>query len=298
MERFDIAIIGTGPAGISAAITAAIRDKNILLIGSEPVSSKVTLSERILNYPGMINVSGAELSERFYEHLDSLGVKPLIKQVNAVYAMGGYFSLQTSDAAIYEAKTVILACGVSTQKSIEGEDSFIGRGVSYCATCDGQFYKGKTTAVLGFNEESVHDSVFLAGLAAKLVFFPCGKNAPNVLEKAREEFKGINNISVIENETPVSILGGIKADKLVTDVSAVPVDGVFIIRDHIAPDKLVPGLKLSNGHVEADRSLKTNIPGLFAAGDVSGVPYQYIKAAGEGNTAALSAISYLANIKN
>ncbi len=135
MERADIAIIGTGPAGISAAITATIRNKKVLLLGSRDLSEKMAKAHEIRNYPGFPAVSGAELVSAFRRHLDGMGIEITEKRVAAVYAMGDYFALQAGEDMI-EAKTVILAGGVVAGKPLPGEEEMLGRGVSYCATCD------------------------------------------------------------------------------------------------------------------------------------------------------------------
>lgn len=142
MERADIAIIGTGPAGVSAAITAKVRGKTVLLFGSRELSSKLTKAHKIQNYPGLPDIDGAQLAQAFKKHLDVLEIPITEKQVTAVYAMGGYFGIQTPDAML-EASSVILAGGVVMGKPFPKEDELLGRGVSYCATCDAHFYPGK-----------------------------------------------------------------------------------------------------------------------------------------------------------
>ena len=132
IKTADIAIIGTGPAGISAAITAKIRNKEILLFGAEPVSSKVAKAHRILNYPGLPAVSGEELAQAYKRHLDELQIAITKKRVHAVYAMGSYFAIQAGDEQ-YRADSVILACGMTADKPFPGENEFLGRGVSYFA---------------------------------------------------------------------------------------------------------------------------------------------------------------------
>lgn len=295
MERYDIAVIGTGPAGISAAITAKIRNKNVILFGSSPVSNKVSTAHGILNYPGLPSVSGTELAERLNGHLASLDISVTKAQVSTVYSMGSYFGIQTG-SGMFEASAVILACGVAPSQLLSGEEDFLGRGVSYCATCDGQFYRGKEVIVAGYNEEAINDTIYLSELAEKVTFLPAGKDRTRIADEAHDKFRDHPNITIIAGETPSSITGSLKADALNTDKSEHRADGIFIIRDAVAPDRLVPGLKTDNGHAAVDRLMRTNIPGLFAAGDMTGAPYQYIKAAGEGNVAAISAVNYLAGI--
>lgn len=286
MERYDIAIIGTGPGGVSAAITAKVRGKNLILFGSRHLSEKLEKAHSILNYPGLPNVSGQELARAFREQLDSLEIPITEKQVTAVYAMGDYFALQTPEELV-EARTVILAAGVVTAKPLPGENELLGRGVSYCATCDAHFYRGKTVAVVGYSGHSCRETDFLAESCEKVLYFPAAPHDVTVSPK----------VTVVRDK-PSAILG----QRQVTDLKTVsgaeyPVDGVFVLRDAVAPDKLVPGIQTQGNHIQVDLQMRTNLPGLFACGDVTGTPYQYVKAAGQGNVAALSAVAYLAEQK-
>ena len=285
MERYDIAIVGTGPGGVSAAITAKVRGKKIVLFGSRHLSEKVEKAHSILNYPGLPNISGPALAQAFREQLDSLDIPITQKQITAVYAMGDYFVLQTPDDMV-EASTVILAAGVVTAKALPGENELLGRGVSYCATCDAHFYRDKTVAVLGYSGHSCREAAFLAERCQKVLYFPA---APHQLELP-------DSVQVVR-EKPVAIVGEQQVQALRTDRGEYPVDGVFVLRDAVAPDKLVPGIQTRGNHIEVDLQMKTNLPGLFACGDITGTPYQYVKAAGQGNVAALSAVAYLADKK-
>ena len=286
MERYDIAIIGTGPGGVSAAITAKVRGKKLILFGSRHLSEKVEKAHSILNYPGLPNVSGAELARAYREQLDSLGIPITEKQVTAVYAMGDYFAIQTPDDMV-ESTAVILAAGVVAARPLPGENEFLGRGVSYCATCDAHFYRGKTVAVLGYSEQSCREADFLAESCERVLYFPA---APHQVQVG-------SSVEVIP-EKPASILGDRQARTLETKTGKrFDVDGIFILRASVAPDKLVPGLAVEENHIRVDLQMRTNLPGCFACGDVTGPPYQYIKAAGQGNVAALSAVAYLAEQK-
>ena len=148
MERYDIAIIGTGPAGLEAAITAKIRNKKIILFGNKNLSLKVEKAHTIQNYLGLPDIGGEELKAAYEAHLKAMDIEITEDKINAVYAMGEYFALQ-GNGTNYEAQTVILATGVSTAKAYPGEEQFLGRGVSYCATCDAPLYRGKTAAIIG-----------------------------------------------------------------------------------------------------------------------------------------------------
>ncbi|MCR5715215.1 MAG: NAD(P)/FAD-dependent oxidoreductase [Lachnospiraceae bacterium] len=285
MERVDIAILGTGPAGLEAAITATIRNKKILLIGSKLLSSKVGKAHAIQNYLGLPAIAGEDLKAAFQAHLDSMGIEITEDKVSAVYSMGDYFSIQAANAT-YEATTVILATGVVLGKPYPGEDQFVGRGVSYCATCDAPLYKGKTVAIVGDSPKEEAEVDFMAEVAGKVYYFPLYQDPVQVSDQ----------VEVI-HEIPTEIIGKMKADTLKTRDGSYDVDGIFLLRNAVAPDKLVPGLEVDGAHVKVDRTMAGSLPGLFACGDIVGKPYQYIKAAGEGNVAALSAVDYLAELK-
>ncbi len=281
MERADIAIIGTGPGGVSAAITSKVRGKRVLLFGQKRLSDKMVKAHAIQNYPGLPAVKGADLAKAMQDHLKAMDIEITEKQVTAVYAMGDYYGIQTPDE-MYEATAVILATGVVMSKTFPGEDELLGRGVSYCATCDAFLYRGKTAAVIGYNEESCEEADFLAETCKEVLYFPA----------VPHEVKVSDRVKVI-NEKPIGILGEGQAAGVRTETGSYAADGVFVLRDAVAPDKLVPGLETDGAHIKVDLEMKTNLPGLFACGDVAGKPYQYIKAAGQGNVAALSAVSYL-----
>ena len=284
MSRYDIAVIGTGPAGLEAALTAKARNKSVLLIGSAELSPKVAKAHMIRNYLGLPNVSGGEMQAAFLRQMEAAGIKITDERVKNVYAMGDYFVLQTGEIdSMLEAETLILATGLPLSRSLPGEDRFLGRGVSYCATCDGALYRGKRTAVIGYAPKEEDEADFLSELAAEVLYFP----------QYTGEVRTAPAVKVIP-EKPVEILGGESARVLKTDGGEYEVDGIFILRDNIAPDKLVPGLELDGTRVKVTPQMETNIPGCFAAGDIAGPPYQYIKAAGQGNVAALAAVDYLA----
>lgn len=284
MERYDIAIIGSGPAGISAAITAKIRNKNIVIFGQADLSEKLTKAQRILNYPGLPDISGADLAKAFEKHLSSLDIGITQKKVSAVYALGKYFALE-AQGETYEASSVILATGVSNISEIDGESRFLGRGVSYCATCDAPLYRGKEVIVIGYTKEAWSEAEFLAQTAKKVCYVPMCGYAKNY----------VPNIEIV-NAKPLEIAGDTKASALRTDNGEIEADGIFIMRDSVSPQNLVPGLKTEYNHIKTDADMRTNIAGLFACGDAVGKPYQYVKAAGQGNVAALSAVDYLTGI--
>ena len=281
MERVDIAIIGTGPAGVSAAITASLRNKSVLLLGSGELSEKLLRAHEIRNYPGFPAVSGAELARAFREHLEKAGLAVTEKRVAAVYAMGDFFALQAGEDML-EASAVILATGVTAGKPLPGETELLGRGVSYCATCDAALYRGKEVAVIGFSPREEAEAVFLNEVCSRVLYFPQYKEEPQLPDSVEIIRGAVKAVEEREGHRAVITESGVYA-----------ADGVFILREAVAPGQLVPGLETEGAHVVVNRRMETNLPGLFACGDLTGTPYQYVKAAGEGNIAALSAVSFL-----
>ena len=286
MSRYDIAIIGSGPAGLEAAITAKIRNKDIILFGSKDLSNKMLVAHEIQNYLGLPFISGADMVKAFRKHVEEMGIEVTEDKITAVYAYGDFFVLQRNNGEMVEATTVILATGVVAGKPYPGEDTFLGRGVSYCATCDAPLYKGKTVAVIGGSSHEEAEAEFLSEVCAKVYYFPLYKDEP--------EFKA-ENIEV-HREKPIEIIGDMKVRTLKTDQNEYSVDCVFVLRDAQFPGQLVPGLETEGNAVKTDLQMTTNLPGLFVAGDIAGQPYQYIKSAGQGNIAALSAVNYLAKL--
>lgn len=284
-KRYDIAIIGSGPAGLEAAVNAKIRNKDIIIFGSKELSLKLTKAPKINNYLGFYGISGSELKEKFQEHIKAMDIEIQNEKITAIYSMGEYFAIMANDKT-FEAKTVILATGIEYGKPLAGEEKFLGRGVGYCATCDAPLYKGKTVAVIGYNSEAEEDANFTAELVEKLYYIPMYRSEPKLS----------SNIEVLY-DIPVEIAGDNFVNKLILKDNELKVDGIFVMKDSISPSQLVPGLEMEDGHIKTDNKMNTNIPGCFAAGDCAGKPYQYIKSAGEGQVAALNAVSYLEKLK-
>ena len=284
MNRYDIAIVGTGPGGLEAAITAKIRNKDIILFGNKNLSLKITKATEIKNYLGFPDITGEELAKAYDNHLQKMNIDINTSRINAIYAMGDYFALQSAEE-MFEAKSVIISTGVVTGKTLPGENENLGRGVSYCATCDAALYKGKEAIVIGYNPKEEQEAIFLAERAEKVTYIALYRNVSFLAD----------NIEIIEGNIPKEIVKDGDKVTLVTNKGSYQADGIFILRDAMSPDKLVPGLEINEGHIVVDRTMSTNIEGVFACGDITGKPYQYIKAAGEGNVAALSAVSYLAS---
>lgn len=272
---FDLAIIGGGPAGLSAAINARQRDRSTLLLYNPSQRGWLHKAERIDNYPGMHGVSGIQLLSTLQEQAQGMGAEFREGLVRQVLAMGDGFALALENDFI-EAKKIILATGAKQPLLLPGEEALLGRGVSYCATCDGMLFRDKRIAVLGATHNAVEEANYLAGLASEVLFF--GKATASLDPR-------ITHFS--------SRITGVVGEDHVTDIEAgeqrYAVDGLFILRDAMALDTLLPGLAHDGPFIQVNRQMRTNIPGIFAAGDCTGTPLQVAKAVGEGCIAALAA---------
>src|SRR3712207_4420555 len=202
-EKYDIAIVGSGPAGLEAAINAKIRNKNIIIFGSKDFSPKLLRAPKINNYLGFYDISGSNLKNKFQEHIDYMGIKIVEEKVNAIYAMGEYFSLMINDK-IYESRSVILATGIEYGKSLKGEEEFLGKGLGYCATCDAPLYKDKIVTIIGYNKESQKDANYVSELASIVYYVPMNNEELN-----------LNNKIKIIRDIPKEVIGNNKVTKLV-----------------------------------------------------------------------------------
>ena len=270
---------------IHAALNAKIRNKSTLLFGDNGISSKVSRAGLVKNYLGLPSVSGDELRKAFSEHIKQMGITITDTHIDGIYSMGNYFVL-CSHGKMYEAKTVILAVGSKVANPLPGEKDLLGNGISYCATCDGAVYTGKTVAVVTYSESQEDDVLYLAEMAQKVIFLP--QYDSNLFCKNIETVAG-KPASIEQTGSGICL-------RLVNGES-IMADGVFLLRETLSPADLLPGLDMEGSSIKVDRLMQTNIAGCFAAGDCVGAPFQYLKAAGEGNIAAHSAVSYLAKLE-
>lgn len=269
----DIAIIGAGPAGYSAAINARKRDASVIVIGQH--TGWLSKAEKIENYPGLPDISGAQLLHAMREQAVALGAQTRAGVVHQVINMGDSFGLSLG-ADFVEAKKVILCTGAKQPKRLPGEAEFLGRGVSYCGTCDGMLYRGKRVAVIAQSAEAVSEANFLAGLCESVTFFGEGDAQldPRV---------------ILSKETPEEIVGGMRAEGVRVNGENLAFDGVFIFREAMALSALIDGIATDGAFIRVDRQMRTSVAGVFAAGDCTGLPLQVAKAVGEGCIAALAA---------
>ena len=277
--KYDIIVLGSGPAGLSAAVTARGRNKSVLVIGNRWQDSPLARAERVDNYLGMPGMTGMEMLEAFQRHAQEMGVELVTSKVLSIMEWEG-FNL-TVGSQLYQGSALILAPGVVRQAKFPGEETYLGRGVSYCATCDGMLYRSKPVAVVGRSKDAPHEAAYLKSIGCQVVYV-----APKRPEELEEDIPFIQAAKLaVKGEQTVTALEADGAD--------IPVNGVFILREAVAPGDLLPGLTLEKGAIQVDRSMATSVPGVFAAGDATGAPLQVSKAVGEGLIAALSACEYL-----
>jgi thioredoxin reductase (NADPH) len=267
---YDIIVVGGGPAGLAAAIQCRARNRSVLVVTNDPTASPLCKAPAMENYPGLPGVTGLELVRTLVDQAKGLGAELRIGRVLSVMPAGG--SVQVSiGSQVAEAGAVILAMGVARAAPLTGELEYLGRGVSYCATCDGMFYRDKDIVVAGNAPDLAAETDYLRGIGCR----------------------------VTEVRLPgLTILGDSKVTGVRTaQGEEISCDGVFLLRSTVAPGQLVSGLALEDGHIQVDRHMNTNLPGVFAAGDCTGQPLQLAKAVGEGQMAAHSAIQSLDNRK-
>lgn len=282
-EIYDVAIIGAGPAGLSAALTARIRNLRVAVFEHIDFSRKLKRAKEVDNYLGLPHRTGEELMEEMATHALTDEVELIRQKVISIFP-GKTFTIACKES-VYKARSVIIASGMTSGALFGGERELLGRGVSYCATCDGMFYRGKRVAVIAYGKEGESDASYLANLCQEVHYLPQYRMADDRLRA--------DCITVHTGEVPRRIEGTDSAEKLVTTKGEIAVDGVFILRESDPVANLVRGLALDGIHIAVDRQMRTNIDGLFAAGDATGKPYQVAKAVGEGLIAALSVADYL-----
>ncbi|HOO54823.1 MAG TPA: FAD-dependent oxidoreductase [Methanothrix sp.] len=297
---YDVIIIGAGPAGLTAGMYCARGGKKTLILGSV-YGSQQSMGGLYENYPGFPDgIQGIELSERMLAQAEKYGAEVHEEMVTKVVSLNGVFRVKT-ESWEYEARALILATGASHRKlSVPGEEEYATRGVSYCAYCDGALFRNKTVAVIGYGNGAARAVLYLAGLCEKVHLL-------NVREELAAEavyldrIKTLTSLNIVEGVEPVRILG----DGFVTAVEfkargrdrTLNVDGVFVEMG-VAPnvDLAVDlGVELTKGgFVRVNRlTQETNVPGVFAAGDVTGGRMQVTTAVGAGTSAAISAMRYI-----
>ncbi len=297
MDTLDCAIIGAGIAGITAAIYLKRSNRSFVLLDKDAPGGKLNNIHRIDNYPGTPEIAGPDLAMKLFEQASSLGVEFTYGSVSEVKKEGDLFRV-LCDGEEYAAKTLIIATGIENKKlGVPGEAALNGKGVSYCATCDGNFFKGKPVVVYGYKDHAVEDAIYLSSLASEVYVL-----SPQTLEttEAHEaELKGKNNVVLLEKAEILSVLGeehvtGVRYKKE-GEEKELPCDGLFQLYGEKSSSQFLAslGLETNKGFIKVDANMATSVPGLFACGDVIDKKLrQLVNAAGEAAVAATMAIAY------
>lgn len=262
--KYDLLVVGGGPAGLTAAIHARARNKSVLVVSNDPTASPLCRAPGMENYPGLPHVTGLELVERLLDQAAGLGAGLRRGRVVNLMSMGGAVMASVGSDVI-EASAALLAVGVARSVPLKGEERLLGRGVSYCATCDGMFYRGRPIVVAGSAPDLEEETEYLRSIGCHVTSLPL----PGLEILGEDRVTGVR--------TP--------------DGGEIPCDGVFLLRAAIAPARLVPGLELEDGYIKVDGHMATSLPRIYAAGDCTGQPLQLAKAVGQGQLAAHWALS-------
>lgn len=299
---YDIIIIGSGPAGLSAAIYAQRACLDTIVIEKNGISGGQVLNTwEVDNYPGFPGVTGFELSRQFREHANKLGARVVQDEVVQV-ELSGNVKKVVCEEETYEARCVILASGAHHRTlEVPGEEELRGAGVSYCATCDGAFFRGRTVAVVGGGDAALEDAIFLARMCEK-VYIVHRRDKLRGAKRLQERLQALENVEFVWNSETAAIEGNAQVEALrlrqtkIGEERRLDVDGVFIAVGIAPESELYAGqLELDEqGYIRADESGQTSVPGVFAAGDVrTKALRQILTAASDGANCVASAERYL-----
>lgn len=296
MKKVDVIIVGAGIAGLSAGIYLRRSNIECLVLDKGAPGGRLLNVHEVDNYPSMGPISGPDLAMKAYEHAMEFGVPYEYGEVASIQKSGELFLVMTTTEQ-YECKAVIIATGTEFKKSgVPGESEFVGRGVSYCASCDGNFFKGKPVAVIGSKEQTVQEAMYLSGLASTLYFV-----APEAVDAAEihfERLKEMDNVVIKQDYQ----LKAIKGAKLVSSIviekdgveEEIAVNGVFPLFGYRSSSEFLNplGVATEHGFITVDGNMESNVKGLYAAGDIVNKKLrQVVTAASDGAIAATSAIS-------
>jgi len=290
----DLIILGTGPAGLSASIYAARYKMNFLTIG-KLFGGTITEAHMVENYPGIEGVTGMELGQKMLKHAKKLGSDITFESIQKIKKEKDHFVLYSAEKT-YKAKRVILAMGAErTKLKIKGEEELLGKGVAYCATCDGPFYKGKTVAVIGGSNAAATAALYMSDIAEKVYLIYRGdelRAEPAWIDNLNQK----KNVEIVYSTNVTEIMGTDKVESVVLDTDkTIHTDGVFIEIGSTPNKALVADLSLntnSRGYIEVGAEMKTSVEGVWAAGDITAREFdlkQVVTATAEGAIAAYSA---------
>lgn len=298
---YDVVIVGGGPSGLSAAIYLARAKYKVLVLEKEKFGGQITITHEVVNYPGVFSTSGEELTKNMQKQAEKFGAEFKLDEVIELDLEKDIKTIKTKNSE-YKALGVVLALGANPRKlGFEGESKFMGRGVAYCATCDGEFFKDMEIFVVGGGFAAVEEGIFLTKYATKITMlvrdedFSCAKTVS-------DQIKNHDKINVLFNTEVVSVDGDVHLNKityknkLTNDVTTKEIDGfgVFVFAGYEPNTKWLKGIELDRGYIVTDSNAKTNIDGVYASGDVCIKNLrQVVTAVSDGAIAATSLEKYV-----
>lgn len=295
MKIYDVAVIGAGPAGMTAAIYACRAGKSVALFEKNFPGGQMVNAHIIDNYPAEDGISGFDLAQKMFEQVTAAGADFINEEVTAITSRGDV--TLTTPSGSYRAKTAVLATGTERLRlGIPGEDRLDGRGVSWCATCDGAFYRGKDVAVIGGGNSAVSEALYLSAIC-KSVHIIHRRDSYRAEASLAEKLRATKNITEHLECVPVEITGEDKVNGVILDKKGekitLAVDGVFVAIGGRPEQKLIAGVEKDGaGYIRTDNEMRTSLPRVFAAGDnISKQVRQIVTACSDGAIAALSAAS-------
>ncbi len=300
---YDVIIIGSGPAGLAAALYAGRAELDTVIIEKAPISGgQIINTYEVDNYPGIPSISGFELGTKFREHCDRMGMNFVTGEVVNFKAEDGIKLITLEDGIVYRGKTAIIATGANPRKlKVEGEEKLAGMGVSYCATCDGAFFRNKITAVVGGGDVAVEDAIFLARLCKK-VYVIHRRNEFRAARSYINKLLSLENVEIIWNSVVEEIKGKEQVEKIAVknvrteESTELLINGIFIAAGNVPNSDVYKTVVKTdgNGYIIAGENCETNIPGVFAAGDVRTKELrQIITAASDGANSITAVEKYL-----
>ena len=307
MEIYDVIIVGAGPAGLTAGIFALRRELKTLII-SKDIGGQINLAHKIENYPCFLEISGMELAEKMRNHYEYLGGRMILDEVVEIKKRDNLFEVHTLYGKKFLTKTVILAIGrVHRYLGVPGEKELIGKGVSYCYTCDGPFFKNKVVAVVGGGDSAFRAAEFLSDIAEK-VYLIHRRDSFRAEESIVKKVKEKSNVEFILNSVVKEIKGENKVESIIIEnvktkeIREIKLDGVFIEIGFEVINEMINKIGIitnERGEIVVDKNCSTNIKGIFAAGDCTDIEHkQIITACAMGAIAALSAYEYIKELSS
>lgn len=298
-ETYDAIVIGAGPAGLAAAIYLTRADMKSLVLEAEKPGGKLNAIRLIENYPGFPSISGLELAQHMVKHAEKVGAKIKYPARVAGFELHGEPKILRTGRREYYAKNVLLAMGVQRKKlRIPGVTELLGRGVSYCAICDGSFFKGKDVALIGNDEDTIAEGLYLSGLVNR-IYLISGMETPKFEQQSLEKLLSKGNVEHLAKHEVTEVIGESVVEKITIrsadgKTEELDAQGVFVAGEKTPLGAMLAstGLKTdSSGCIEVDKEMRTTLPGVYAAGDITcGRKFQIAVSVGQGVTAALSMI--------